>query len=91
MEKHTIRLRGVLADGSFAKTQQADQVVAFVNDKRSISIKRLATNKRLEVRTFRGSYLLYDYLGNSHYRGYLGMFETEVRVKKVVAHLVYKA
>ena len=53
-----IKLFGILEDGTKAKTQQAKQVVMFVNDKKSIQVTRSKKRDNLKVITDKGGYTL---------------------------------
>ena len=53
-----IKLFGILKDGTKAKTQQAKQVVMFVNDKKSIQVTRSKIWDNLKVITDKGGYTL---------------------------------
>ena len=97
MKKFTVRLKGVLADGTFANNKQGKKVVAFVNPARTIVIKRVYGTRSwtdagvAEITTKKRVYYLYSKIDKQIYIGTLLGFYVEADIRKVVAHLHYWA
>ena len=89
-----VKLVGVLSNGDVAKTHQADRVIAFVNDKRSIRIPVPADSCYLvNMITADGSYKLYAHKTIENV--WMGFVKNKIKVhfkkKKVVGKIIYWA
>lgn len=93
----TLVLKGILAKDSagqypVAKPQQADLVIAFRLKLNGgyMAVQRTPDGKSLMVWTPKGTYRLALVEGStSHYYGMCGNTRVTVKVKKIVAHMIF--
>lgn len=91
-KEYKVKLFGVLADGTKAKTHQAAEVVMFTNEKRSIQVP-LNHSRQQKVITAKGEYILdaHESIKNL----YTGITWQGIKMhftkKKLVAALIYWA
>lgn len=92
MKSHHIVLTGTMTDGTPANTMQAKMVKSYINDKGSVTVRKIYTKGvcYLQVKTAKGEYILNSTnRENTAFEGKLGDIEARAKVKKIVAHLYY--
>lgn len=88
-ENHVIKMIGVLADGTPAKTHQADDVALFTNEKRTVKV--CIVSGRAHIKTAKGQYTLNRSItgDTNKYVGKCGDIITHFTHKKIVGKLIY--
>lgn len=82
-----IKLFGILPSGKQAKTHQANQVCAFTNDKRTVTVVR--HDGIYLMNTKKNTYNLSEHLTHNYYHCTANGIKVHFMPKKVVATLIY--
>jgi len=93
-KQHIVKLVGILKDGSVASTQQADQVVAFVDRLKDpyFMVAQVKDERRLVLTTPKGVYHVGKSLTVKNlYQGQANGHKVHISLKKLVGKVIYWA
>lgn len=93
--QHEVKLVGRLADGSIAKTHQANEVVGFSDEANNIKLWPVPDDMLLSgdffLQTSKGRYILKKHDSLNLFQGKVNGCKIHFTKKKVIAKLIYWA